>query len=52
MPQPAHRREDRPPPGWTAGVVLDVLVPLLIAIAILAFAILVFVESSPNAAGL
>jgi hypothetical protein len=51
MPRPAERRDERPPTGWTAGVVLDVLVPLLIGIAILAFAILVFVESSPNSAG-
>jgi cell shape-determining protein MreD len=45
----AHRdRDERSPAGWTAGVLFDALVPLVIGLAILAFAILAFVESSSN----
>ena len=40
-------RHDRTaPPGWKAGIVLDVLVPVLIGAAILAFVILIFAASS------
>ena len=37
-----------PAHGWNAGVVLDVLVPVLIGAAILAFVILIFAASSAN----
>jgi hypothetical protein len=41
---------DRPPPaGRKAGIVLDVLVPVLIGAAILAFVILIFAASSTRA---
>jgi hypothetical protein len=36
-------------PGWKAGVVLDVLVPVLIGAAILAFVILILASSSTRA---
>jgi hypothetical protein len=40
-------RHDRAaPPGWKTGIVLDVLVPVLIGAAILAFVILIFAASS------
>ena len=38
-----------PPAGWKAGIVLDVLVPVLIGAAILAFVILIFAASSTRA---
>ena len=38
-----------PPAGWNAGIVLDVLVPVLIGAAILAFVILIFAASSTRA---
>jgi hypothetical protein len=44
-------RHDRTaaPPGWKAGIVIDVLVPVLIGAAILAFVILIFAASSTRA---
>jgi hypothetical protein len=40
------RHERTATPGWKAGVVVDVLVPVLIGAAILAFVILIFAASS------
>ena len=34
--------------GWRSGVVLDLLLPVLIGAAILAFVILIFAASSAN----
>ena len=40
---------ERPrPAGWSAAVVFDALVPLVIGIGIVVFVIVAFVESSPN----
>ncbi len=36
-------------PDWKAGVIVDVLVPVLIGAAILAFVILIFASSSTRA---
>jgi hypothetical protein len=52
MPQPFQRRDDRPPAGWTAGVLFDALGPAVIGIAILVFLAAVFIASSANSAGL
>ncbi len=52
MPQPAQRRDDRSPAGWTAGVVFDALGPAIIGIAILVFLAAVFIGSSSNYPGL
>jgi hypothetical protein len=52
MPQPAHPRADRPPAGWTAGVLFEALGPAIIGIAILVFLAAVFIASSANHAGL
>jgi hypothetical protein len=43
------RHDSTATPGWKAGVVLDVLVPVLIGAAILAFVILIFASSSTRA---
>jgi cell shape-determining protein MreD len=43
-----RNRDERSPAGWTAGVLFDVLVPVAIGLAVLAFVILAFVESSSN----
>jgi hypothetical protein len=52
MPYAVRVRHDRgAPPGWKAGIVLDVLVPVLIGAAILAFVILIFAASSPHGHG-
>jgi hypothetical protein len=50
MAAPRPGSDGRPPAGWTAGVLIDVLVPLAIGLAILAFVILVFVASSTHPA--
>jgi len=46
---PSVRHDRTPPAGWKAGIVLDVLVPVLIGAAILAFVILIFAASSTRA---
>jgi hypothetical protein len=43
------RHDRNAPAGWKAGIVLDVLVPVLIGAAILAFVILIFAASSTRA---
>jgi len=40
------RHDETAPPGWKSSIVVDVLVPVLIGAAILAFVILVFAASS------
>jgi hypothetical protein len=52
MPHPAQRRDERPPKGWTAGILVDALAPALIGIAILLFVAAVFIASSGNYPGL
>jgi cell shape-determining protein MreD len=45
-------RDERPPAGWTAGLLVDVLMPAIIGIAILVFLAAVFIASSANYGGL
>jgi hypothetical protein len=52
MPPPAHRSDERPPTGWTAGVLFDELMPTIIGIVILLFVAAVFIASSGNYPGL
>ncbi|HEY2868133.1 MAG TPA: hypothetical protein VGJ11_01430 [Gaiellales bacterium] len=52
MPHPAQHRDERPPAGWTAGVLFDALVPLVIGIAVLAFLAAAFIGSSSSYPGL
>jgi hypothetical protein len=52
MPEPAYPRDNRPPAGWTAGVLFDELIPTIIGIAILLFLAAVFIASSANYPGL
>jgi hypothetical protein len=51
MPHPAERRDDRPPEGWTAGILFDALLPVVIGIAILAFLAGAFIGSSSSYPG-
>jgi cell shape-determining protein MreD len=48
----APEREERPPAGWTAGLLFDVLMPAIVGIAILLFLAAVFIASSANYPGL
>jgi hypothetical protein len=48
MPQLPQRRDERPPAGWTAGVLFDELMPAIVGIAILLFVAAVFIGSSAN----
>ena len=43
------RHDRNSPAGWKAGIVVDVLVPVLIGAAILAFVIVIFAASSARA---
>jgi hypothetical protein len=52
MAAPGPDPRERPPAGWTAGVLFDALVPLVIGIAILAFLAAAFIGSSANYLGL
>jgi hypothetical protein len=52
MAAPAPDRHERPSARWTAGVLFDVLVPLAIGIAILAFLAAAFIGSSSSYPGL
>lgn len=50
MPYPVRvRRDHTSTRGWKAGIVVDVLVPVLIGAAVVAFLILVFALSSTRA---